>query len=207
MPGSNNQVENLSRMTAILSGNWKASVLAQSLWEFFNYELYCTVRDDDDKPNRHRIDGIIDANTIGDVRICISLRRNARREEGLVHELLHANLIPLGYPRFWIDEERGSDKWILAGGITNIADHEAMRPIYLSFGYSADRFLGPSRPLNDLEERVRANFERKASDLLTPVRYSAQVSACLKKHGIKFRAINLASLILKKKEIQTERRS
>jgi hypothetical protein len=53
---STTQRENLSQMLKIVGGNRNAAMLAESLWEFFNYELYCTVRDDDGGPNRHRID-------------------------------------------------------------------------------------------------------------------------------------------------------
>ena len=109
-------------------------MLAHSLWEFYNYQLYCTVRADDGKPNRHRIDGITGPKTIDTISICISIRDNERQEEGLVHELLHANLIPLGYPRFWV-EEPASEKWRLAEGTINLADHIVKQPIYLSLGY------------------------------------------------------------------------
>src|SRR6266498_326706 len=130
MSPSNNQLTNLGQMTAILSGSWKARILAHSLWEFYNYQLYCTVCADDGKPNRHRIDGISDGKAVEKIRIYISVRSNERQEEGLVHELLHANLVPLGYPRFWLDE-CASTEWRLAEGIINLADHIVMRPIYL----------------------------------------------------------------------------
>lgn len=190
MSPSADQLQNLSEMAAILSGNWKATFLAHSLWEFYNYRLYCTVLEDDGEPNTYHIGGIIDANMIGDIRISISIRRNARRQEGLTHELLHANLIPLGYPRFWINEEHGSDKWVLASGIINLADHIIMRPIYLSFGYSVDRFLGLSRPLNEQETRFAADLEGIGSALSTPVGYSAHVEAYLQCHDISFQGMN-----------------
>jgi hypothetical protein len=118
--------------------------------------LYCTVRDDDGEPNRHRIDlpEIVDGRPLGDVRVFLSIRRNARQEPGLVHELLHANLIRLGYPKFRIWEDPQSDKWPLAEGITNNAEHVAMRPTFLSLGYSDDEFLGPSRTLTNSEKQV-----------------------------------------------------
>src|SRR5216684_3416256 len=145
MPPSENQQQNLHEMTTILSDNRKARILAHSLWEFYNYQLYCTVRADEGEPNSYRIDGITGPKTIGKIRIFISIRNNERQVEGLVHELLHANLIPLGYPRFWVKENQS--KWRLAKGIINLADHIVMQPIYLSLGYSAEKFLGPSRPL------------------------------------------------------------
>jgi hypothetical protein len=196
MSPSNNQLENLSRMTAILSGNWKASILAHSLWEFFNYQLYCTVRKDDGEPNSYRIDGIENARTVGKIRIAISLRPNHRQEEGLVHELLHLNQIPFGYPTFWINEVQGSDKWALAGGIINNADHVVIEPIYLSFGYSAGRFLGPTRPLTDREKGIVADLRAKAANLATPSGYLSEVSACLRHYNINFKAMHFADVIV-----------
>jgi hypothetical protein len=199
MSPSTDQLENLSQMTAILSGNRKASMLARSLWEFFNFELYCSIHDDDGQPNRHRIEGILDPSSIGDVRIVISLRRSARQEEGLVHELLHANLIPLGYPTFWIDEEQGSEKWQLAGGITNNAEHVVMLPIYLSLGCPKHRFLGASRPPTDQERRVIADLVEMSPNLSTPDGYLTHVSAYLQRQNVTFRALHLADAIVKKK--------
>ncbi len=182
-------------MTAILSGNSKASMLAQSLWEFYNYQLYCTVRPDDGEPNRHRIDGITGAKTIDTIRIFISIRDNERQEEGLVHELLHANLIPLGYPRFWIDEDRSSEKWTLASGIINLADHIAMFPPYLSLGYSSDRFLGPSRPLNERETRIDGDLQALGERLKNPEDYSSCISEYLERNGIRFKQLQLTNAV------------
>ena len=162
-------------MAAILSRNWKASILAHSLWEFYNYQLYCTVRGDDGEPNTHRIDGITSPENIDTIRVCISIRDNGRQEPGLVHELLHANLIPLGYPRFWIkacELERSR----LAKGITNLADHIVMLPIYCSFGYSADVFLAPCKPLNEQERRVDAKLKETGEELRTPQGYFDRIS-------------------------------
>jgi hypothetical protein len=183
MSPSENQLRNLHEMTTILSDNRKARILAHSLWEFYNYQLYCTVRADDGKPNRHRIDGITGPKTIGKIRICISIRNNERQGEGLVHELLHANLIPLGYPRFWV-EESVSKKRRLAEGIVNLADHIVMQPIYLSLGYSAERFLGFSRPLGELERRVAGDLQQIAANLATPDGYLTHLSAYLRLHNI-----------------------
>jgi hypothetical protein len=182
-------------MVEILSANWKASVLAHSLWEFYNHQLYCTVRADDGEPNRHRIDGIRGPDTIDTIRVCISIRDKHRREEGLVHELLHANLIPLGYPRFWIEED-GSEKWRLAKGITNLADHVVMLPIYVSLGYSGARFLGPSRSLSERERRVDADLKEMGESLKTPQGYLDCVSQYLGRNEIRFTPLYLANVIM-----------
>jgi hypothetical protein len=178
-------------MFKILSGNWKSSLLAHSLWHFYNHELYCTVRADDGEPNRHRIDGIRGPDTIDTIRVCISIRDNDRWEEGLVHELLHANLIPLGYPRFWI-EEHAAEKWRLAKGITNLADHVVMRPIYASLGYSNERFLGPTRSLNERARRVDADLKDREERLRTPQGYLNCVSQYLAQKRYTFYAASLS---------------
>ena len=169
-------------------------MLAQSLWKFYNYQLYCTVHPDDGMPNKHRIDGIRGPDTIDTIRVCISIRDNDRREEGLVHELLHANLIPLGYPRFWI-EKCASEKWRLAEGITNLADHVVMQPIYISLDYSNERFLGPNRSLNEEERRVDADLREIGERLRTPQGYLDCVSQYLKQNGICFTPLHLADAI------------
>jgi len=201
---SDNQLRNLSRMRTVLAGNWRAKMLAGSLWHFFRYQIYCTIKADDSKPNdnsksnRYWIDGIDDPDTINEIRIGLSLWRNERLEEGLVHELLHVNLIPMGYPRFWIDEEWGSDKRFLAAGVINLADHEAMLPTYLSFGYSECRFLGKSRALTQQQETFRAGFSRMANDLQSPVGYLARISDCFRSARIKFRVLQLSDAIAKR---------
>src|SRR6266487_5395745 len=182
MSPSGNQLRNLHKMTTILSDNRKARILAHSLWEFYKYQRYCTVRADDRKPNTHRIDGITGPKTIGRIRIYISIRNNERQVEGLVHELLHANLIPLGYPRFWMEEN--ASKWRLAKGIINLADHIVMQPIYLSLGYAAERFVGPSRPLGELERRVADDLQQIAANLTTPDGYLTHLSTYLRLHNI-----------------------
>ena len=166
-------------------------MLAESLWESYNYQLYCTVHADDGEPNRHRIDGIRDPETIDTIRVYISIRDNDRREEGLVHELLHANLIPLGYPRFWLKEKSG-----LAAGIINQADHVVMRPTYLSLGYSTDSFLGRSRPLNARERQVDADVKQMGEELRTPQGYLDRVSQYLQGNEIPFTPLYLADAVV-----------
>jgi hypothetical protein len=182
-------------MTAILSKNWKARMLAHSLWEFYNYQLYCTVRTDDGQPNGHRINGITGPKTVDTIRVCVSIRDNDRKEEGLVHELLHANLIPLGYPRFWF-EECTPENWRLAKGITNLADHVAMFPIYSCLGYSTKRFLGPSRSLNELERRVDADLREMGERLRTPQGYLDSISQYLERNKFRFTPLYLTNAII-----------
>jgi len=108
---------------------------------------------------------------------------------------LHANLIPLGYPRFCF-EKCTREEWQLAGGITNLADHIVMLPIYVSLGYSKERFLGPPRSLNEREQRVDADLKRMGERLRTPPGYLDCVARYLAQNEIRFTPIYLADHIL-----------
>lgn len=193
MSPSVNQLANLSRMASILNANYHACMLAHSLWEFFNFRLHCSIHANDGQPSTHHID-LPDKGE--PLRIGISLRQSHRQEEALVHELLHANLIPLGYPTFRIWES--SDwKWRLAGGIINMADHVIMLPVFLSFGYSRDRFLGAGTRETRKERRISAKIDDIASNLSTPESYLTEISACLSSERITFEPIYLANAVLR----------
>jgi hypothetical protein len=189
MSPSGEQLANLSLMKSLLSANRRAQMLATSLWEFFRFRLYCTIHADDGQPSSHHIDLPTENEPL---QIRISLRQTHRQEEALVHELLHANLIPLGYPTFriWARSDR---KWRLAGGIINLADHVSMLPIFLSFGYSADRFLGPGKPETCEERRINAKIEALAPHLKTPQGYLAKVATCLRDEKISVKPVYLAT--------------
>jgi hypothetical protein len=120
-----------------------------------------------------------------------------------VHELLHANLIPLGYPRFWI-KPCEPEKWSLAEGIINLADHIVMQPLYLGFGYPVDRFLGPSRPLSEREKRVAKDLQQIESDLRTASGYLNHVSAYLDSHEIECDPLYLAAAIVSQRSEDNE---
>jgi hypothetical protein len=196
MPPSSERLGNLSRMDTILNGNWRAQLLARSLWEFYHSRIYCTIRGNDLKPNRIRLIGVLGPKQIGDVGFCISIRHDERQEEALVHELLHANLIPLGYRRFWINDDSESEEYRRAAGIINLADHKLMRPIFLGFGYSENRFVGPGRELNDLELRIDKYFEAVRNDLQEPAQYLHYVGKCLSDHGVSFESMDIAAAMV-----------
>jgi hypothetical protein len=185
-------------MIEILGTNGKACLLAHSLWQFFDFRLSCCVQEDDGDASRYgiKIETFLDSKNSGDLQPYVSIRRTERQEEALVHELLHINLILLGYPRFRIWEEPGSSKWNLAAGITNDADHLVMFPIYLSFGYREDRFLGPSRTPTQLEKRVSANLAEMGTQLSTPEGYGVEVFRYLRSHAINCEPVSIAGLIL-----------
>jgi len=189
MSPSGDQLANLSLMESVLGANPRARMLARSLWEFFGFRLYCTIQDDDGQPSAYHID-LPTGNE--PLQIQISLRHTQRKEEALVHELLHTNLIPLGYPTFriWARSDR---KWRLAGGIINLADHVSMLPIFLSFGYSADRFLGPGKPETSEERRINAKIDALAPHLKTPQGYLAKVATCLRDEKISVKPVYLAT--------------
>lgn len=186
------ELARLAVMTDLLSSNPAASLLARSLWECFRFQLRCTICEDDSEPSRHRIEGIRGPSDIGTVRIQITIRKTERAAEALVHELLHARLIAVGYPTFWVDEEQGSEKWNLAAGIINNAEHVVIRPVYVSLGYDAARFVGPSKPLRDEHARIVARLETAARSLSSPEGYLGVVSAELRCHDVSFQPLHLA---------------
>lgn len=188
-------VASLAVMTGVLSGNPAAILLARSLSEYFGFQLRCTMCEDDSEPSRHRIEGIRGPSDIGPVRIQIIVRKTERTVEALVHELLHARLIAIGYPTFWIEEEQGSQKWNLAGGIINNAEHVVMKPVFVSLGYDVARFLGPSKPLRDEHARIVTRLERAAASLASPEGYLRVVSAELRQHDVSFSPLHLAQHI------------
>lgn len=185
-------------MTAILSDNHEAVNLAESLWEFFDFQLYCTTRPDDGEPSRIRIDGL-NSKEIGDIKVCISLRDTERQKEALVHELLHADLIRDGYPKFGIDEPDDDDKHGFAEDICNYADHLVMKPIYLNFGYEKDRFVRPIGPLTESQKRVFRDLRGMKHDLFTSHGYRARIAAYLQSKSIKFTAMSVADAIAERK--------
>jgi hypothetical protein len=196
-----NQMVNLNRMTEILRGNEKSTALARSLWEFFNFELICTVQPPDGTSSRCRIDPWIEhPSEIGKVprRIALSIRDTERKEETLVHELLHAELIRLGYPTFFINEQTDSEKFRLAGKIINNAGHVIMKPIYLSLGYSEERFLGDEKPLSDCDARIIADLA--AMDFSTPDSYWTSLSTYLHRESIRFEKLPLTRAHFRKQE-------
>jgi hypothetical protein len=112
----------------------------------------------------------------------IGLADSDRVAEALVHELLHLELLRLGYPRFWFEKGNG-----IAKAIQNGADHVVMLPKFLALGYSADRFLTP-RDLTDLDRKYLVEIDALA-DLHNPEGYALSVSAYLTKGGYPHRLV------------------
>lgn len=195
MSPSADQLANLKVVTDLLSSNPAAEVFARSLWECFGYRITCRVFDEDGKPSTHRILGIHASSEVGPITIEISVRPSNRAAEALVHELSHARLLADGYPVFWIDEECGSEKWNLAAGIINNAEHVVMRPLYLSFGFDPARFLGPSKPLRAEHERIVQALEAAETALSTPTGFLRVVSTELRAHHIGFTPLNVLAHI------------
>jgi hypothetical protein len=104
------QEQNLLSMMEIIESSSKARVLAHSLWHFFERRLTCRRPNIDlyDTNACHvEIEQFLRSRRLGDLRPEVVVRRNARQEVGLVHELLHLNLIPLGFPKFqiWAEDD------------------------------------------------------------------------------------------------------
>jgi len=121
---------NLSRMTEIITRSADARALAQRLWKFFEFQLQCRLPQiDKDKPSSFsiKIELFLQTHRPGDLVPELVIRDSPRREEALVHELLHLNLIVLGYPKFRI-HAKDDGQWNLAANILNKADHPVMLP-------------------------------------------------------------------------------
>jgi hypothetical protein len=185
-------------MTGIITHSSEARTLAQRLWEFFEFRLVCRLPNiDKEEPSscQIEIERFLQTRKAGDLAPQVVIRDSPRREEALVHELLHLNLIALGYPRFRITAKKGGRKWKLTGGIVNIADHPVMLPTFKSFGYSEDRFLGTSRPATPLEKQVQEDLEQFESDLCSPEGYGRVISDYLQRHSIEHKTVWIAKMI------------
>jgi hypothetical protein len=185
-------------MMEILKRSSKARVLARSLWHFFEHSLTCRRPNIDlNHPNECHIEIEPFLNSRRSRDLCpeVVVRRNARQEVGLVHELLHLNLIPLGFPNFrlWAEDD---EEWQLAGGLINNADHTIMLPIFASFGYAESEFLGQSGPDTSRELHVFEIIDRLRPSLSTPREYAHVLSGYLSSRSIKHEVIWIADLIV-----------
>lgn len=168
-----------------------ARELARALWEFFEFRLTCRLPSiDPSEPNTVSLDihNFLESRKLGDLEPEIVLRDNKRREIGLVHELLHLDLIQRGYPRFrfWTDNE---PQWNLAGSVINHADHYLMLPIFVSFGYSADQFTGPCGKPLAAEVQAWKHLDDRTAQLETPLGYGRAVGECLALCSLRHEAI------------------
>ena len=185
---SEHQRTNLKRMMDILSQNAKAVALAEALWTFFHYRLLCGISG---SAGESQIDYNFPPEYApvvnpGEMTPSIRLARSDRQAEALVHELLHLELLRIGYPKFWFD--RGdSAKRGLARGIQNSADHEVMLPIFIGLGYAGDRFLTPRVSTAD-DSRILGEIKTLA-DLQDPKGYASSVSTYLHRQGFNFRLV------------------
>lgn len=183
-PEQKHRVKNLTRMRRILERNTEACALAERLWRFYGGRLKCS--EPKELKNSRISYGIpkefAPEYKATDLTPSVVLAQSNRLEEALVHELLHLELVRLGYPRFFLD---GTGDGELAFGITNNADHAVMRPLFAALGYSPDRFTGPNE-LNDYEKQIIAEIDA-FPNLHSTEGYTAAVSSYLKQHEIGFR--------------------
>jgi len=176
--------DNLERMLTIVAGNAKATALVKELWEDFAGQMKCEIIDDDGKPSVIRYNNRI-SNGLDVSEIHLILRRNNRLEEALIHELLHADLYRRGYPKFFLAAQ-DEYLWQEGADILNLAEHVVMLPTFVSLGYAAERFVGPSKPMNEEGQQVEADLRAMEDRLSTQEGYSDCLSECLRKRGIKF---------------------
>lgn len=171
-------------MLTIVAGNAKAAAFVKALWEDFSERVKCEIIDDDGKPSVIRFNNRI-ANGLDVSEIHLILRRNNRLEAALIHELLHADLYRRGYPKFFLPTQ---DEYLWQNGadILNLADHVVMLPAFVSLGYAEERFVGPSKPMNEEGQQVEADLVAMEDRLSTHEGYTACLSEYLRKRGIKF---------------------
>jgi hypothetical protein len=173
-----------------------ARQLARTLWEFFEFRLTCRLPSIDPlEPNTVsvNVEKFLESRKLGDLEPEIVVRDNERREVGLVHELLHLDLIQRGYPRFrlWTANE---SQWNVAGSVINRADHHLMLPSFVSFGYNADQFVGQcGKPSSD-EALAWKHPDALSAQLETPAGYSLVVSECLVRCSLRHEAVWIKDL-------------
>ncbi len=165
----------------ILQANPEAAQLARDLCRFFDGRLTCEIVPDDGKCSRFKLTGVTSSTEIGDVGGVVTVRRNRRLEEAVVHELLHANLIALGYPTFFLSNQF-EFFWNRGENILNLAAHEVMLPTFLALGYDEKKFVGSCDLKEDGQEVVR---ELKAMDLSTPESFAARMLEYLPRWKVK----------------------
>jgi hypothetical protein len=183
-------------MTDILQSNSNAVELVRRLWTFFGFQLICRLPQiDKNEPSywHIEIEQFLESHKTSDLAPTVVVRDSARREEALVHELLHLELIRLRYPRFrvWANDDQ---QWKLAGGIFNYADHLIMLPMFISLGYGRDKFLGRSATPTALENRVHSELDKMEKDLRTSKGYAMAVSKCLESHSIRHEVVWIAEI-------------
>ncbi|HSV62339.1 MAG TPA: hypothetical protein VLH83_03245 [Chthoniobacterales bacterium] len=197
MPEVPFEEQNLSSLLEIAGHSFKARLLACSLWEFFDRKLVCRRPSVDiDHPNSFHIEieKFLRSKNVGDLQLHLVIRRNRRQETGLVHELLHLNLIPLGFPTFriWADDD---ETWNLAGGIINNAEHVPMLRTFISFGYPESEFLGPSGPYSVRELDTFDDIAGLSSRLIEPASYALAVGSYLAKRSIRHEIVWIAKTV------------
>lgn len=184
-------------MLNILVSNSRSGQLARELWEFFNYELYCTIQPATADSSRFKIlppiDDLATVNSEPRV-IMVSIRESERMEEALVHELLHGELIRRGYPVFFIHDQHDTPAWKYGAMIKNNAEHVVFKPIYLSFGYSEDRFTQPAS-LTDEEKRIIC--ELQTMDRSTPDKFQNAIDAYMAAHNVRAEPVQLPRSIFR----------
>ncbi|MEY2578776.1 MAG: hypothetical protein QOI49_1600 [Verrucomicrobiota bacterium] len=174
----------LALMHKIVSRNMRAMELLNALWEYFGGRMKCEVIRDDGNPSVINYNPcVVNGKEAPDCHLI--LRENERLEEALVHELLHADLWRRGYPR-WFLRTQAESLWNQGRDILNLAEHIVMLPTFKSLGYPEERFVGPSKPLDEEGRQVLGDLAAMADLLSTPKGFVEEISAYLQARGIQF---------------------
>lgn len=182
------EIQNVLRHSAA------ARELAERLWNFLDGKL-SYIPNDDQPFNRCHFEGL-DVNPVVEIKVTLSIRQDDRREEGLVHELLHANLLRLGFPKFRIYERR--DDCELGAEMVNHAEHLVMKDTYLKLGYDDSKFLGIGREPNQEEALAFSELDAIKGELCKAEKYKQLLPRFLKRYSIAAEACRFSRAIIQK---------
>lgn len=176
----------LALMHKIVGRNVRAGELLNAVWEYFDGRMECEVIPDDGNPSVINYKArVVNGREVPECRLI--LRDSGRLEEAFTHELLHADLWRRGYPR-WFLRTQAESLWNQGRDILNLAEHIVMLPTFKSLGYSEERFVGPSKPLDEEGLQVQADLAAMGVLLFTPKGFVKGISGYLQGRGIQFEA-------------------
>ena len=173
--------ENLDAMQDLLGAQKEAQDLLTDVWKAFGPILFSSSPEIETSRYAFRVQLLSDGK-IGNSIPSVGIKTGTGREvEALVHELLHINLIQLGFPRLCSNTVDG-DAYGVAKVIINIADHRLILPKFLQMGFAEESFLTPLPHVEPFAAHVAAFDEGALYD--THQLYYNRVSKHLAAQGI-----------------------
>ncbi len=173
--------KNLDAMRDLLGPRKEAQDLLTNVWEAFGPILFSSSPEIETSRYALRVQLLSDGK-IGNSIPSVGIKTGTGREvEALVHELLHINLIQLGFPRLCSNTVDG-DAYGVAKVIINIADHRLILPKFLQMGFAEELFLTPLPHVEAFAAHVAAFDEGALYD--THQLYYDRVSKYLTAKGI-----------------------